>query len=147
MEINCHVEPNLTLKYGTKVRVTRDGSIGYITCGEFMIEDIEVYGISPTPESPTTEYFTLDALEEISETTNEEPCEDLVNHPKHYNSGKYEVIDIIEDATNGLNGINAVCLGNVLKYVLRFQHKNGVQDLEKARWYLDKLIKTYNEVD
>lgn len=67
---------------------------------------------------------------------------DNVNHPDHY-QGKTEVIDIIEQATQGLQGINAVCTGNVIKYVMRFQKKGGVEDLKKAQWYLDKLIGGY----
>ena len=71
-----------------------------------------------------------------------EPKFDIVDKPKHYNSFRVEVIDIIEDATRNIKGIEAVCLANVIKYVLRYQFKNGVQDLKKARFYLDKMIKT-----
>ena len=70
----------------------------------------------------------------------EERAFDAVNHPSHYTQGKYEVIDVIEDGTQNLKGIQAVCVGNILKYVLRFQYKNGVEDLKKSRFYLDKLI-------
>ena len=66
--------------------------------------------------------------------------DEVINHPNHYTQGKYEVIDIIENATKDLKGIQAVCVGNVLKYILRFQYKNGVEDIKKAKWYLDKLI-------
>ena len=66
---------------------------------------------------------------------------DSVNHPSHYTQGKYEVIDIIEDATKDLKGIQAVCDANVLKYALRWPYKNGIEDLKKAQWYLDRLIK------
>ena len=76
--------------------------------------------------------------EEMSDVTKEN---DLVNHPSHYTQGKYEVIDIIEDATKDLKGIQAVCDANVLKYVLRWPYKNGIEDIKKARWYLDRLIK------
>lgn len=65
---------------------------------------------------------------------------DTVNHPSHYTAGKVECIDAIEAATVGLEGIQAVCTGNVIKYVWRFSRKNGIEDLRKARWYLDKLI-------
>lgn len=64
----------------------------------------------------------------------------VVHHPAHYTAGKVECIDAIEAATSGLEGIQAVCTGNVIKYVWRFSRKNGVEDLRKARWYLDKLI-------
>ena len=68
---------------------------------------------------------------------------DVVDKPEHYNTNLpegVEVIDIIAAQTAGLFGIRAVCQANVIKYVLRWQKKNGVQDLEKARFYLDRLI-------
>ena len=64
----------------------------------------------------------------------------MINHPSHYNQYRIEVIDIIEDATKDINGIEAVCIANVLKYVLRYKYKNGIEDLKKARFYLDKVI-------
>ena len=67
---------------------------------------------------------------------------DPVEHPAHYTGGKVECIDAIEAATTGLEGIEAVCTANVIKYVWRWKWKGGVEDLKKARWYLDKLIKT-----
>lgn len=67
---------------------------------------------------------------------------DVIDHPSHYTAGKIECIDAIEAATSGLEGIQAVCTGNVIKYVWRFSRKNGVEDLRKARWYLDKLIES-----
>lgn len=65
---------------------------------------------------------------------------DNVNHPAHYTGGKVECIEAIEAATNSLNGIEAVCTANVIKYMWRWRLKNGLEDLKKARWYLDRLI-------
>lgn len=65
---------------------------------------------------------------------------EMVNHPSHYTSGKVECIDAIESATCDLTGIEAVCTANIIKYVWRWKLKNGVEDLEKAEWYLQKLI-------
>ena len=65
---------------------------------------------------------------------------DIVNHPKHYTQGKIECIDAIEAAVSELSGLDAVCTANVIKYVWRQKHKNGVIDLRKAQWYLEKLI-------
>jgi hypothetical protein len=65
---------------------------------------------------------------------------DNVNHPSHYTQGKIECIDAIEESTKGLLGISAVCVANVIKYIWRYKFKNGIEDLKKARWYLDKLI-------
>lgn len=72
------------------------------------------------------------------------PPHDAVNHPTHY-TGKVECIDAIESATEGLDGIEAFCTGNAIKYAWRWKKKGGVEDLEKARWYLDRLIKKLNE--
>lgn len=73
---------------------------------------------------------------------------DSVNKPNHYTYGKLECIDVIREVTNGNGaiGIEAFCLGNVLKYLWRYKHKNGTEDLKKAKWYLERLIKE-NEVN
>ena len=63
-----------------------------------------------------------------------------IDHPPHYTAGKIECIEAIEAATTGLEGLEAVCTANVIKYVWRWKRKNGLQDLEKAKWYLEKLI-------
>lgn len=66
---------------------------------------------------------------------------DNVNHPKHYTRGGIECIDALAAATVELKGIEAVCTANAIKYLWRWKQKNGVEDLEKARWYIDRLIK------
>tara|TARA_R100000781_G_scaffold111455_1_gene77883 strand:- start:197 stop:442 length:246 start_codon:yes stop_codon:yes gene_type:complete len=66
---------------------------------------------------------------------------DNVNKPKHYTQGKVECIDAIESAITNLIGIVAVCVANVIKYVWRFAMKNGIEDLDKADYYLQKLRK------
>lgn len=66
---------------------------------------------------------------------------DMVNHPPHYTQGDIECIDAIAEATRQLSGIEAVCTANAIKYLWRWKAKNGKQDLEKAKWYLDHLIK------
>lgn len=65
-----------------------------------------------------------------------------VDHPTHYNKGRIEVIDIIEDHDLNFN------LGNVIKYVLRAPHKGEpVQDLEKALWYLGRELTRVRRTD
>ena len=66
---------------------------------------------------------------------------DMVNHPPHYKSKTgLEAIDVIEAFTDGLVGIEATDTGNVIKYICRWKGKNGLQDLKKAKWYLEHLI-------
>ena len=87
---------------------------------------------------------SLQVLKRISEALNidykelnvEEDKKEMVDHPKHYNMGKYEAIDVIEDWNLGFN------LGNTIKYISRAGHKDNIlQDLKKALWYLDREIK------
>lgn len=71
---------------------------------------------------------------------------DNVNHPAHYTRTGIECIDAIEAAVCDLNGTDAFLTGQVIKYVWRWKWKNGAEDLNKARWYLDRLIrKVWNE--
>ena len=65
------------------------------------------------------------------------PEKDMVNHPSHYTQGGIECIDAIKAATVGLEGIEAVCTGNAIKYMWRWKHKNGAEDIRKAIWYLE----------
>lgn len=67
---------------------------------------------------------------------------DMVNKPPHYTQGRFEAIDVIEDAVNGApNQAAAFNQGQVLKYLLRLWHKsNSIEDAKKARWYLNRLI-------
>jgi transcriptional regulator with XRE-family HTH domain len=66
---------------------------------------------------------------------NEKDKKEMVNHPSHYNMGKYEAIDVIEDWNLNFN------LGNAVKYISRAGHKDDiVQDLKKSLWYIEREI-------
>ena len=67
-----------------------------------------------------------------------------VNHPHHY-QGKIEVIDYIEEYSKNYPEALIFNFGNVIKYVSRAPRKNGKEDLEKARWYLDRMIEKWDE--
>lgn len=66
---------------------------------------------------------------------------DMINHPPHYSAGNIECIDAIAEATRNLTGILAVCTGNAIKYLWRWSMKGGVEDLKKANWYINRMIK------
>lgn len=70
---------------------------------------------------------------------------DVVNSPSHYTKGKFETIDVIEDVVKGLPGKEAICVGNAIKYLSRYKHKNGIEDVKKARWYIERLIQTLED--
>lgn len=65
---------------------------------------------------------------------------DVINHPSHYTKGRIECIDAIDSATTGKSGIEAVCVANIIKYLYRYEEKNGIEDVKKAKWYINKLI-------
>ena len=64
---------------------------------------------------------------------------DNVEHPSHYCRGGIECIDAIE-ASLGKNEFTGFLRGNIIKYIWRYKDKNGLEDLKKAQWYLNKLI-------
>jgi hypothetical protein len=64
---------------------------------------------------------------------------DNVNNPSHYNKGGIECIDYIKQVL--AENFGDYCQGNVTKYLHRWRYKNGVEDLEKAQWYLNEMIK------
>lgn len=85
--------------------------------------------------------FISTVQEESTAEDNNDVEDDAVNHPSHYCQGGIECIDCIKAALTGLDGIEAFCTGNAIKYLFRWKHKNGVQDVRKAIWYCERLLK------
>ena len=79
--------------------------------------------------------FTSAIYAKAMESSSLQP--DTIN-PAHYKQGDVECIDAIKASTG--DGFTGYLTGNVLKYVWRWKLKNGIEDLKKARWYLDRLI-------
>lgn len=100
-----------------------------------LIDPFDSHGI----EDPTgTEEVALNYLNQVKTGLEGLAHREAVNHPPHYNSGNIEVIDAIEDWGLDFNS------GNVVKYIARHQHKTDpLEDLKKARWYLDRIIEGY----
>lgn len=77
------------------------------------------------------------------ESMDDIPKNDMVNHPPHYQSKSgLEVIDVIDAFTSDLCGRECNYTSHILRYTLRWKQKNGLEDLKKARWYLNRLIET-----
>ena len=75
----------------------------------------------------------------------DENVPDMVNHPKHYTQGGIECIECIKAAVTNKVGIEAVCVANVIKYLFRYEEKNGIEDVRKAKWYIERLLKELEE--
>ncbi|MCG1560070.1 DUF3310 domain-containing protein [Staphylococcus epidermidis] len=79
---------------------------------------------------------------------NEEPqktLDDKVSHPTQYTYGDIEIIDFIEQVTKGYKPELAFAIGNAIKYISRANRKNGREDLDKARWYLNRAFEKWEE--
>lgn len=102
------------------------GEKGCIQCWREAVKDIK---------------FKDDIEKELIEEMNKQPIivSDSVNHPSHYTHGKIETIDKIEDVL-GLEGFQAYCVGNAIKYLDRYKLKNGLEDIKKAQKYLEFYI-------
>mgnify|MGYP001199399933 FL=1 len=89
-------------------------------------------------DGKNTEEVALEYLNRVKTGLEGIARREAVNHPPHYNQGNIEVIDAIEDWGLDFNA------GNVVKYVARHQHKaEPLEDLKKARWYLDRIIEGF----
>lgn len=71
---------------------------------------------------------------------------DNVNHPSHYETGKYECIDVMIE-THGIEAVKNFCICNAFKYLYRHENKNGVEDVRKAKWYLDKYLELVDSAE
>lgn len=70
---------------------------------------------------------------------------DNVN-PSHYKAGKYECINVMI-AIFGKEAVKIFCILNAFKYIFRFKNKNGLEDIKKSRWYIDKYIELEEQND
>lgn len=90
-------------------------------------------------------YIAAAMIKAAMEEKEKEEKEDVVNKPKHYISETgLETIDVIAAFTTDLTGVEAFCCGNAIKYLCRWTKKNGVEDLQKAIWYINKIISIRN---
>jgi len=71
---------------------------------------------------------------------------DNVNHPIHYRSGQFECIDVMMEVF-GVEYVMDFCICNAFKYLYRAKRKNGVEDIRKAAWYLNKYLNKYLELE
>ena len=93
------------------------------------IDECDVYGPDAAEELPFT----------YEEVHMDSPKIDSINHPGHYESGKFECIDVMLE-TQGPEAVKNFCICNAFKYLYRHKRKNGIEDIKKADWYLKKYI-------
>lgn len=88
----------------------------------------------------TPEQFTIPPMPPVT------PPKEEINHPDRYKSGKYECIEVMADVF-GKEVAKDFCKLNAFKYIWREKQKNGVEDIKKAVWYLNKLIELSENIN
>ena len=139
MAINYLIKKGDTYKCIKDVKMSSDGRIGYVAGKIYTSEQDGCL----TDESGIIEHYWLeeDSFEKhfipYNKNTNN------VNHPSHYNKGNIECIDAMVSAY-GKDIVSDFCICNAFKYIWRYKYKNGIEDLKKAQWYLNKIVELNN---
>lgn len=135
--VSCSIDD---YNVGDILEVQQTGGTAVATnCGKMLCHNEYVIHRKAGEEDAPTVGKVMENIARIRDDVVQATKSDAVN-PQHYKQGRVEVIDIIEDAVEGADPFEAVCQANVLKYALRYRHKNGVTDLRKMLWYGEKLI-------
>ena len=102
-------------------------------------EAIEYYK-QLTTELKKQNEILKEVIDEYNDTESSTQA-DNINHPTHYETGKYECIDVMQEAI-GVEDTKGFCLCNAFKYIYRCtkKHVSPVEDVKKAIWYLNKFI-------
>ena len=119
----------------------------WITVQESMAEQLEEVRKENLKEANEMLLGINDVYENESIQSNDvqqRKRKDAVNHPSHYNYGDIEVIDFIEQVTQHYNPNVAYHIGNAIKYLARSPHKNGKEDVDKARWYIERAFENWD---
>ena len=119
----------------------------WITVQESMAEQLEEVRKENLKEANEMLSGINDVYENESIQSNDlqqRKRKDAVNHPSHYNYGDIEVIDFIEQVTKHYNPNVAYHIGNAIKYLARSPHKNGKEDVDKARWYIERAFENWD---
>ncbi|HHL0346117.1 TPA: DUF3310 domain-containing protein [Listeria monocytogenes] len=126
----------------TIIKKTENGKLKYADRNYYLCNEpdtpIEKYKAKKTETTDPVEKFQTawkglikSRLIEFTDTS------DNINNPSHYTAGGIETLDYIKAKVSDYPSYAA---GNILKYVSRYEHKNGIEDLKKARFYLNDLI-------
>ena len=107
----------------------RDGHVHICGIGETMGEEMNM----------SYAYIVIAQREPVTNATSV-ATNDNINHPLRYTKGDIECIDAIKAATVGKTGIEAVDVGHIIRYLWRYEEKDGLESVKKAEWYIKHLI-------
>ena len=106
-------------------------------CGECDVSDL----LDLAGRKEMEEQYTLTGLDTLTIGSLPDP----VNKPIHYTNSKLECIEIIEAMAENTSAEYVPHVTNIIRYLFRFENKNGLQDIDKMGWYVDRLRKKWVE--
>lgn len=128
----------ITVRIGSVYRLT-GAKTGSNLAIEKWVADVEAIDGRTWTIDDSYDFYSLANENEPVEMT----LDDKVNHPSHYTYGDIEVVDFIEQVTKDYKPELAFAIGNAIKYISRANRKNGKEDLDKARWYLNRAFEKW----
>lgn len=134
--------------YFKKVKAMQTAIVNRVYAEEFMLKTIwkaEVENQAGYKFTLTDNDDFVKVNEPFTRKVDMQEEQDVVNKPKHYTYGDIEVIDYIEQVTKDYKPELAFSIGNAIKYISRANHKNGKEDLDKARWYLNRAFEKWED--
>ncbi len=132
--------------YFKKVKAMQTAIVNRVYAEEYMLKTIwkaEVENQAGYKFTITDNDDFMKVNEPFTRKVDMKKEQDVVNKPKHYTYGDIEVIDYIEQVTKNYKPELAFAIGNAIKYISRANHKNGKEDLDKARWYLNRAFEKW----
>lgn len=129
-----------TVRIGSVYRLTGAKTGSNLAIDKWVADVEAIDGRTWTIDDNYVFYSLPDENEEIKKT-----LDDKVNHPSHYTYGDIEVVDFIEQVTRDYKPELAFAIGNAIKYISRANRKNGKEDLDKARWYLNRAFEKWED--
>ncbi|MDS3951555.1 DUF3310 domain-containing protein [Staphylococcus epidermidis] len=127
-----------TVRIGSVYRLTGAKTGPNLAIDKWVADVEAIDGRTWTIDDNYVFYSLPDENEETKKT-----LDDKVNHPSHYTYGDIEVINFIEQVTKDYKPELAFAIGNAIKYISRANRKNGKEDLDKARWYLNRAFEKW----
>ena len=135
----CPCDDGCTAYIGDRVRI--ESTFNRVIEGTIFDMDCTRIGIVPDDETYSVSIPWADIVNKTLLSRGNNEKKEMVSHPDHYQSETgLEAWDAIAAATFDLKGVEAFDTGNILKYMWRWKHKNGLEDLRKAKQYLEHLI-------
>lgn len=129
-----------TVRIGSVYRLTGAKTGSNLAIDKWVADVEAIDGRTWTIDDNYVFYSLPDENEPVEMT-----LDDKVSHPSHYTYGDIEIIDFIEQVTKDYKPELAFAIGNAIKYISRANRKNGKEDLDKARWYLNRAFEKWED--